>query len=180
MTYIGLLRAINLAGHRSVAMVDLRACCEALGMQDVKTLLQSGNLLFRAGRSTPVRLERELEAAARTQLGLPIEFFVRTADEWDAIVKANPFPKAARDDPGRLLLMSLKAAPDAAKAKALRQAIVGREQVHVDGRHAYFIYPDGAGRSKLTNAVIERHLATRGTARNWNTVLKLHAAAAQL
>jgi uncharacterized protein (DUF1697 family) len=173
MTHIALLRAVNVAGHQAVTMADIRVMFERAGFKNVQTLLASGNVVFDGGRKSSADLEAALAAAAKGQLKLPIEFFVRSAGEWRAIVEGNPFPKAAKDDPARMVLMCLDAAPSAGSAEALQAAIVGREQVRVDGRHAYFIYPDGQGRSKLTNTVIERHLKARGTARNWNTVLKL-------
>ncbi len=71
----------------------------------------------------------------------------------------------------------LKDAPDRTAAAALTDAIRGRESLRVKGRQAYVVYPDGVGRSKLTMALIEKKLGTRGTARNWNTVLKLATAA---
>ena len=70
-------------------------------------------------------------------------------------------------------MMCLREAPDAAAVKALQAAIKGRETVRAKGKQAYFVYPDGQGTSKLTIAIIEKMLGTRGTARNWNTVLKL-------
>jgi len=76
-----------------------------------------------------------------------------------------------------MLVMCLHDAPDASAVKALREAIVGREVVQVRGREAYFVYPDGVGSSKLTHGLIEKKLGTKGTARNWNTVLKLLEAA---
>ena len=75
--------------------------------------------------------------------------------------------------------MALKAAPTAAAIKALSEGYNGPETIHVAGRDAYLIYPEGIGRSKLTNALIERKLGVAGTARNWNTVLKLAALASQ-
>jgi len=71
----------------------------------------------------------------------------------------------------------LRRAPDAKAVKALQAAIQGREVVRASGTHLYIVYPDGVGRSRLTNALIEKKLDTRGTARNWNTVLKLNALA---
>ena len=103
---------------------------------------------------------------------------LRTADEWDAIIARNPFAEAAKNDPARLILMPLKGAPDAAAIKSLRDGYKGPETIHVAGREAYLIYPEGQGNSKLTNALIERKLGVAGTARNWNTVLKLAALAA--
>jgi uncharacterized protein (DUF1697 family) len=100
---------------------------------------------------------------------------VRTAEEWKRIVANNPFAREAKEDPGHLLVMCLRDAPPPDAVEDLRSAIKGRERVEVRGRDAYFVYPDGVGRSKLTNALIEKKLATRGTARNWNTVTKLLA-----
>ena len=108
---------------------------------------------------------------------LDCEVIVRTADEWKDIVANNPFRDEAKSDPGHTIVMCLHDAPDAAAVKALREAIVGREVVEVRGREAYFIYPDGMGRSKLTHGLIEKKLGTKGTARNWNTVMKLLEAA---
>jgi uncharacterized protein (DUF1697 family) len=172
---VALLRAVNLGSHNKVSMADLRAFVEKLGGEDVKTVVQSGNLVFRSGVSSPAKLEQQLEDAAAKQLGLVTDFFVRTSKEWDAIVGANPFPTMARDDPSHLVMMALRDTPAARAVEDLRAAIKGREQVRTNGREAYFTYPDGIGHSKLTIAVIEKWLGTRGTARNWNTVLKLAA-----
>jgi uncharacterized protein (DUF1697 family) len=119
-----------------------------------------------------------LEREASKRLGLETAFFVRTAAEWRQIVARNPFPDQARSDPSHLVLLCLKAAPPAGAAERLQEAISGRELVRTDGRQAYVVYPDGIGRSKVTNAVLERRLGTAGTGRNWNTVLKLAALAA--
>src|SRR5207248_1253385 len=144
-----------------------------LGFADGRSVLQSGNLLFR-GRGRPTaELERVLEKEFERRHGPPPDFLVRTADEWEAVVAQNPFPNEARRDPGRLTVVFLKTAPQATNVAALQNAIVGREIVRADGRHAYIVYPDGIGRSRLTHTLIEKTLGTRGTARNWNTVLKL-------
>lgn len=176
-TFIALLRAVNLGQHNKVAMADLRGLLDELGMEDPRTLLQSGNLVFRSDASKTVELERRLETEAKARLGLETDVFVRTAEEWRKVVQGNPFPEEAESDPGHLLVFALKEAAGRAAVKALQEAIRGREVVRGKGRHAYVVYPDGIGRSRLTNAVIEKHLGTRGTGRNWNTVLKLHALA---
>jgi uncharacterized protein (DUF1697 family) len=177
-THIALLRAVNLAGHNRVSMSDLCELAAALGLQDAKTLLQSGNLVFRSSVSSTEKLERLLQEAAAKELDVATDFFVRTAAEWKAVVAANPFPAEAKNDPGRLIVMALRDAPSRAAVTTLQGAIKGREVVRAKGREAFITYPDGQGRSKLTIALIERKLGTRGTARNWNTVLKLAALAA--
>lgn len=176
-THIGLLRAVNLGAHNRVSMRELCALLDTLGMRETKSLLQSGNVVFGSGVKATAQLERVLEAALAKRLGVETDCFVRTAKEWQAIIAGNPFPKQAKDDPGHLIVMCLKDEPEAAAITALQKAIVGREVVRAGGRHAYFVYPDGMGRSKLTTALIERKLGTRATARNWNTVLKLGALA---
>ncbi len=171
--YVALLRAVNVGG-RAVPMADLRAMLAGAGLDEVRTLLQSGNTTFRSRRGA-AQLERALEAEAARELDLQTEFFVRSAAEWQAIVDANPFLAEAKNDPARLVVVALKAKPPEATVAALRAAIVGRETVAAGAKHAYVYYPDGQGESKLTLKVIERRLGVSGTARNWNTVLKLAA-----
>jgi uncharacterized protein (DUF1697 family) len=166
-TYIALLRGINVGGNKKVAMSDLRDLAARLGFEDAKTLLQSGNLVIRGKKQAPSSIEKLFRP------NLDCEVFVRSADEWKAIVANNPFTKQAKDDPGHTLVMCLRDKPDARAIDALRAAIVGREVVEVRGREAYFHYPDGVGTSKLTHGLIEKKLGVQGTARNWNTTLKL-------
>jgi uncharacterized protein (DUF1697 family) len=176
--HIALLRAVNVGG-RSVAMADLRALLADSRCANPRTLLQSGNAVFTLKTKMPAAaLEAKLEAEAQRRFGICVPFMLRTAAEWNAIIAGNPFPAAAKNDPGHLLLMALKGAPAAAAVKALGDGYDGPETIHVVGRNAYLIYPEGVGRSKLTNALIERKLGFAGTGRNWNTVLKLAALAA--
>jgi len=176
---VALLRAINLAGLKSVSMADLKALLAKLGFDGARSLLASGNLVFAAGGRAPAgaKLETLLEAEAAKRLKLETDFFVRSAAEVRAMVGRNPFPAEAKRDPGHLVALFLKDAVDQARVEALRAAIVGREQVAGVGRELFAFYPDGIGRSKLTMALIEKKLGVRGTGRNWNTVLKLEALA---
>src|SRR4029450_7380688 len=95
-TYIGLLRAINLGSHNKIAMSDLRAMLEKIGLEDPKTLILSGNIVFKCAGSSCDKVEKLLEAASTKQLGVTTDYFVRTAKEWQAIVAANPFKKEAK------------------------------------------------------------------------------------
>jgi uncharacterized protein (DUF1697 family) len=98
---------------------------------------------------------------------------VRTDAELNDVIANNPFAKEAKNDPSHLVAMFLKRAPGTDQVVDLEKAIAGPELIRVQGRTAYIVYPNGIGRSKLTNALIDRKLQTRGTGRNWNTVLKL-------
>jgi uncharacterized protein (DUF1697 family) len=173
--YVALLRAINLAGKNAIAMADLRAMLGRLGMTDVTTLLMSGNVVFANGKASPASLEKRLEAESARTFGFATDYFIRDASDLQAVIRNNPFPKEAAADPGHLLVVFLKDDATPAAVKALQAAVKGREIVRAKGRHAYIYYPDGVGRSKLTAALIEKHLGCRGTARNWNTVQKLAA-----
>lgn len=172
---IGLLRGVNVGGQAKVAMTDLRAMVRGLGLAEPQTLLQSGNLVFRSDAPADA-LERILEDATAERFGFKVAYFLLDAAQWSGIIAANPFPDEAKADPGHLLVQFLRTAPDAAAVAALQAAIRGPEIVRTDGRHAYIIYPDGIGRSRLTGPMIEAKLGP-ATGRNWNTILKLAALA---
>ena len=157
-------------------MADLKTLAAGAGLKEPRTLLQSGNLVFSSSARSSAGLEKVLEAALTKELGLKTSVVVRSATEWRAAVAANPYPAAARKDPGHLLLMPLKDKPVAGGLAALEQAIVGNETVRVVGSDLYLVYPDGVGRSKLSTALIDKKLGVVGTARNWNTVQKVLAA----
>ncbi len=177
MTHIALLRGINVGGNVKVAMADLRELLAEHGLGNVRTLLQSGNVVFSSDAPAGPVLERRLEAAVAKRFDLRIDVLVRSAAEWTAVIAANPFPDEAERDPSHLLATFLKTAPEASAVDALRASVSGPEVIRADGRQLYVVYPAGIGRSKLTHASIESKLRTRGTGRNWNTVLKLDALA---
>jgi uncharacterized protein (DUF1697 family) len=175
--YVALLKGINVGPHKQVDMADLRDLVTRLGFDETRSLLRTGNLLFQCPSRTCAQLERLLEEEVQKHLHLETSFFVRTAEEWRVVIDRNPFRAEAKRDPSHLLVMFLKDEVNTKDVKALQAGITGREIVRGDGKHLYVVYPDGIGRSRLTNAVIEKKLATAGTGRNWNTVLKLGAPA---
>lgn len=157
-------------------MAELRALFDTLGLTPVETVLQSGNAVFEGSGGAGAKLESTLEAAAEEHLGLETAFFVRSAAEWDAAIRGNPFPQEARDAPSKLAVAFLKRAPSAAALASLQQSIRGRERLAAKGKQAYVVYPDGMGRSRLTAVALEKALGGPATARNWNTVRKLQDA----
>jgi len=172
---IALLRAVNVGG-RGLLMADLKALVDDLGYIDGRTLLQTGNVVFRAdARAKPAQIEQRLEGELQSRFSLASTVFVRTTIEWAEAVSTNPFRREAVSDPAHLVLMLLKTTPAASAVEGLQAAARGRETVRAADRRLYIVYPDGIGRSKLTHTIIERTLGTAGTARNWNTVLKLAA-----
>lgn len=175
MIQIALLRAVNVGGNSKLPMADLRTMAEGIGLKNPRTLLASGNLVFDAGSRAPAASEKLLETACAKTFGLKTDIYVRSHADLQKVIDRNPFVKEAKTDPSHLLVLFMRDKPETKAFKALQGWIKGREQVHGDGTHAYIGYPDGIGESKLTPAVIERHLGRAGTARNWNTVGKLLA-----
>jgi uncharacterized protein (DUF1697 family) len=161
---IALLRGINVGGHQPVAMSDSRDMATELGFNDARSLLQSGNLVFRSDGRLGADLERLLEAEAEKRLGIGADFMIRSAKEWKAVVARNPFRKEAERDPSHLVVMFLKSAPNAKDVKAVQAAIAGPEIIRADGRQVSIVYPAGIGRSRLTNTLLEKKLGIRGTA----------------
>ena len=176
--HIALLRAVNVAGRNPIVMAELRNLLTELGFVDVRSLLQTGNLVFRSEAPIGADLEEFLEAEAAKRHQLRTDFFVRHEEEWKRMIANNPFQDEASRDASHLVVMLLKQVPAANAVEALQASITGPERVRVDGSQAYLVYPAGIGRSRLTNAFVERKLGARGTSRNWNTVLKLEAAIA--
>jgi uncharacterized protein (DUF1697 family) len=171
--HLALLRAVNVGGRNPIRMAELCALLIELGFVDVRSLLQTGNLVFRSRAQTGAELEDFLEAQAAQRHDLHTDFFVRTEKEWKQIIANNPFREEAKRDPSHLLVVFLKRAPSAKEAEKVQAAVTGPEIVSINGREVYIVYPTGIGRSRVTNAFVERKLGTRGTARNWNTILKL-------
>lgn len=174
--FVALLRGVNVGGRTTVPMARLKAIAETLGLTAPRTLLQSGNLVFRTDRTDVAVLERMLESAIADAFGYGADVLLRDAAAWEAAMAANPFAEEARRDPGHTLLMALRTPPSDAAGTALAGAATGDERVAVVGIHAYLVFPAGISKTKLTNVRIERLLGTRGTARNWNTVEKIAAA----
>jgi uncharacterized protein (DUF1697 family) len=165
--FVGLLRGINVGGRNTLRMSDLRSLCESLGLDDVQTHLQSGNVVFHARTVSA----KAIEAAIRKSAGIDVRVILRTAAELERIIAANPFD--ATRDPSRLLVMFFEAAPAEEGKAALLKAHGGPEEIRFAGRELYIDYPINIGRSKLTGALIEKKLCMAGTARNWNTVSRL-------
>lgn len=174
--FISMLRAVNVGGTSRIKMEPLRAAYEGLGFRDVRSLLQSGNVVFRSSVKDPRQLTRRIRQELERKFGLQIEVVIRTLAELERIFERSPV-LSPRADPAKLLVMFLTGVPDAQGQARLVKAHKGPEMLEIRGPEVYLYYPDGVGRSKLTTAVLESHLGTVGTARNWNTLSKLVEAA---
>ncbi len=175
--FVSLIRGINVGGKKLIKMDALKAVHEGLGLTDVRTLLQSGNVVFKARGRGGGSLAGRIEKAIEGEVGFRPTVITRSGTDLKRIAEHNPFPKMARSDPGHLVWMALAGKPDAAAKTRLAKAHSGPEEIAIKGEDAYITYPNGIGRSKLTNALLEKALGVAGTARNWNTLTKLLAIA---
>lgn len=175
-THLALLRGINVGRNKQVDMATLRRVLEELGFADVKTHLRSGNVLFTTSRRSAARIAGDIERAIAAQMSVETKVIVRTGDELAATVAANPFPEVEAT-PQLLHVAFLSGNPAPAKIAALEAEAAAPDRVAPGDGVLYVHYPDGVAASKLSNAVIERHLGVRSTTRNWNTVTKLLALA---
>lgn len=169
--HVLLLRGINLGARRRVPMARLREVLTSAGYEDVRTHLQSGNVVL-TSPSDATTLERDGAQILRAAFGFEIAVMVRTRDELAAAVAADPFGDEA-DDPARYQVSFLAGYPDPAGVEDLLSAEIAPERVAVRGREVYAWHPGGVGRSELAKLITERRLGVAVTARNWRTVTKL-------
>lgn len=179
-TYIGLLRGINVGGRAIVKMADLRQWLEEMGLEDVRTLLQSGNFVFRAKPEARDEIEARLEKELESRTGRKILVYIRTLKEWDAAIKANPFSEEAEKDPSHLLLHTLKEAPTKKEFETVQEAVKGPETMRLHDEILYVYFPDGIGTSKIDRTPGWNKMTAKATGRNWNTAFKLSELAHQL
>jgi uncharacterized protein (DUF1697 family) len=169
--HIALLRGINLGPHRRVGMSDLRDLLTSLGHRDVRTYLQSGNVLFTSDVPSE-QLRRELEHGLATSLGIDAQVVMRTREELADVVARNPLGGVAVD-PKRYQVSFLSAEPDPEAVREISAVDVAPERLVVSGRELYAWHPEGIQRSALARLLSERRLGVTATARNWSTVTKL-------
>ena len=170
-SFIALLRGINVSGQRKVPMADLRALCTGLGWEDVRSYIQSGNVVFSARAKAPA-LEAALEQALEARFGFAVDVLVRTAAQWAVYVRDNPLRDAAEAEPNRVMLALSKAPPAANALEKLRERAI-QERLEAAGEALWVHFPEGAGSSKLTPALWDRLVGSPVTARNWRTVQTL-------
>jgi len=169
MRYVALLRGINVGRHRRISMSDLRRVFEDVGLEDVSTYLQSGNVLF-AGKGSAAPLASRLERAIHAELVPGVSVLLRSRAELAKIATSNPF---AGHDTSKLHVTFLGKRPTAARARTLDPELAAPDEFRLHSRELYLHYPKGYGRSKLTNAYFEKQLGVVATTRNWKTVTTL-------
>ena len=172
LTYVALLRGINLSGHRIVKMDQLRKAFEGLGFEDVKTYIQSGNVVFK-GPGTQNLVKRIEEKIVR-QFGFPVPVVVKTSDEIGEIIRNNPLVKEKGIDLSKLHVTFLSCAPEKSALTTLEAFAAGPDQFRCSMGAIYLHCPNGYHETKLGNNVLGNMLKVGTTTRNWKTVNQLY------
>lgn len=171
ITLISMLRGINVGGHNMIKMEALREMYGSLKFADVRSYVQSGNVVFATKEKDLKKIAKRIEDAIEARFACRPDVILRTAEEMRGVIARNPFQ--GEREPAKLHVDFLAGAPGKDAVEKIRAIKVGPEELVLDGRELYIYYPNGAGQSKRTGAMLDKALQVRGTARNWNSVRKL-------
>jgi uncharacterized protein (DUF1697 family) len=171
--FVSLFRGINVGGQHKVKMSELKEMHESLGLRDVLPYIQSGSVVFKSDSADPALVRLQIEESFEKRFGFHAEVMTRSSTELQSIIDANPFQGQTGKESKWIVVMFLAVHPDEPAQENLRKSYGGPEDFFFIGQELHIYYPDSIGHSKFSGSFIEKKLKTLGTARNWNTVLKL-------
>lgn len=169
---MSLLRGINVGGHRKIKMAELRKMYEDLGFENVKSYIQSGNIIFQSQSTESSGFEKQLEEAILENFGFEVPVIVRQKHEWQKVIQENPF--LVNNTPiEELCLTFLSETPQTHSLDQLKSQETENDQIKVIGKHAYLKILGPYHKTPLNNNWIEKTLKVKATTRNWKSVLKI-------
>ena len=177
---LSMLRGINVGSHGRISMEELKTIYASLGLEDPRTYVQSGNVIFKTSERNLTRLAANISAAIEKSSGIRSDVILRTTAEWKRTIDRNPFSARPEIHPSKLLVSFLASDPGPEIRLQVLAIKTEPEELHFVGRELYIYFPNGIGRPKLSLPRIERMLKTPSTGRNWNSVTKMFALAKQL
>lgn len=173
-TYISMLRGINVSGQKKIRMADLKSLYESLGLADVQTYVQSGNVVFDSGEQNLEKLKESIESQIESAYGFSAPVLIRSGDDFQRLVGSKPFRKERSENPARVMVTFLFELPE--QSKLLELSVPEDEPCEfvIADQEIFLFCPDGYGRSKLSNNFFEKKLGVIATTRNWKTVNALY------
>jgi uncharacterized protein (DUF1697 family) len=169
-TYIAILRGINVSGQKKIKMADLRSHLENIGSQNVQTYIQSGNIVFQDQGADNRQLELKIRKMIEEEYEFDVPVMVLDPATLVKIIANNPFDNREFEDTGKLYVTFLSEVPQEENVKKLQAIDAPGEHMVIAGKHIYFYYAIGYGKSKINNNFIESKLKVIATTRNWKTV----------
>lgn len=170
MRYIALLRGINVGGQKKIKMIDLQNIFKSLSFENVKTYIQSGNVIFDSESTDIINLTNEIKKKINENLGFSVETIIRTAEEIRNIVNNNPFIKEPNIELDKLHVIFLSDIPNPSTVMLLDIRKEENEKFLIISKVVYLYCPNGYGKTKLNNSMFEKKLKTVATTRNWKTL----------
>jgi uncharacterized protein (DUF1697 family) len=171
--YVAFLRAINVSGHNSIKMIDLKLAFEQLSYQNVKTYIQSGNVVFETHQSDTANIRQEIEKKLKQTFGNEIVTIIRTMPEMFEIVQSQPFASEILASDKKIYVGFLADIPNETLAYALEAMSYESENFSPKGKNLYYWGEKGLKKELFSNNFIEKKLKVSATTRNWNTVNKM-------
>ena len=179
-TFISILRGINVSGQKKILMADLKKLYESLKFSEVKTYIQSGNVVFKSdSKISDIQLARKIEKAISAKYKFEVPVIIRTKEELEKILSQNSFTKEKSIDLKKLHVTFLSETPDREKMEQIKEVDFSPDQFIIKGKEIYLHIPNSYGETKLSNKFFENKLKVSATTRNWNTVNKLLELASQ-
>lgn len=171
--YIALLRGINVSGQKMIKMETLRKMCEDLKFNNVKTYVQSGNIIFQYKETELKKLEGIIQKAILKTFSFDVEVFITTKEILENIVTENPFTKRKEFDEKALYVCFLSDEPEQVYMDKLKELKIENDEFFLAEKVVYIFPKNGYGNSKLNNNFFENKLKVSATTRNWKTVNEL-------
>lgn len=172
--YVSLFRGINVGGNNQVKMGDLRALHEELRLTCVQPYIQSGNVVFTSDETDADSLRERIEEAFARRFGIRSQVYLRTTVDMQGIIERNPFSRQPDKEHAKVVVTFLPAGTNPADWDDALRTYPGPEEVVLLGDELHLYFPNGQGASKIAGTALGKQLKAVGTARNWNTVRKLH------
>jgi uncharacterized protein (DUF1697 family) len=168
--YVAMLRGINVSGQKIIKMESLRESFGSLGFSDVKTYIQSGNVVFKSAKASTAGTAKQIAAKILDDFGFSVPVLVRTPEELGEVSKKNPLSKLGGIDDTKLHVTFLSEPAPKTAEEILKMLAAKSEALSICGREIYLYCPNGYGNTKLSNSAIEKKPLVQATTRNWKTV----------
>ena len=173
ITYISILRGINVSGQKNIKMDVLREQYDGLKFLNIKSYIQSGNVIFQFKKSENAQLEKMISSQIQKKFGFEVSVIVLTMEEMKELIERNPFKADKTKDNSFLHVTILTSKPEQINIETINEVKLPGEEFELSERVVYLYCPDGYGKTRLSNTFFEKKLKVGATTRNWRTTLEL-------